>query len=711
MNLRPVAADKSDHMALADPHPTAIARHSRSGRAGGVRSTGAGAAGVPRADAAHGDAGVKAMFAVLTLVLVAYAGSLVVRGPNGASPTWLDGWGVAAFELVASLVVLARAYLRPQDRKYALWLGLGCLSWAIGDFAMTYESLGGATPATISPANWLWAGFFPLAYVGVMVLMERDVRKLTAANYLDGVVATLVTSAALVAFAFHAIASAAGGGNESVAINLVYPVGDLLLFGLTLFGVRLLPSGQRARWYLIALAGLANAAGDISALFGDPGNICWFLDSMAWPVSLLLISASAWLPRNPAAPAQENRSSGFGVPAAASALALLILFVGSLNHTSQVAIGLATATLVAAGVRFGLALRRMTALTEERHRALEHSAETERASKETLQAAVRDYTEFAAHVADGDLTATVSANGSPELGELADSLNTMVSGLAEISREIQAGVHEIGTSTSEILSAVSRHTDSASEQSAAISQTSATVNEMRAAADDTAQRARQVAEQARASVAVSDEGTEAVTAIAEAMEEIRARVGAIAQEILTLSERTQQIGAITATVNELADQSNLLALNASIEAARAGEHGRGFAVVAEQVRRLSEQSKAATAQVENILTDVRDATAAAVAASQHGTKVVDDGLSLTGRAGEGIRSLADTIRGASAAAEQIAASAHQQSVGMDQIAEAMTSIDDGTAQFLDGAQQSQRVAGDLSQLSEKLAALTDRYRV
>ncbi len=481
-----------------------------------------------RAD--HAGAGVKTLFGVLTLILVAYAGSLVVRGPDGASPTWLDGWGVAAFELLASVLVLMRAYVSPRDRKYGLWLGLGCVSWAVGDFAMTYESLGGATPATISLANWLWIGFFPLAYVGVMVLMERDVRKLTAANYLDGVIAALVTSAALVAFAFHALASAAGGGNESVAINLVYPVGDLLLFGLTVFGVRLLPAGQRTRWSLIALAGLANAAGDISALFGGIGatDVGWFLNAMAWPVSLLLISAAVWLAPGAAAPAQENRSSGFAIPTAASALALLILFVGSLNHASQIAIGLATATLVAAGVRFGLALRRMTALTEERHRELEQSAETERASKETLQAAVRDYTAFAARVADGDLTATVSANGSPELGELADSLNTMVSGLAEISGEIQAGVHEIGDSTTEILSAVSRHTNSAGEQSAAISQTSATVNELRAAADDTAQRARQVAQQASDSVVVSNEGAEAVTALAEAMEEIRARVDAIA---------------------------------------------------------------------------------------------------------------------------------------------------------------------------------------
>jgi methyl-accepting chemotaxis protein len=698
-------------MAVTDTHPSAVAYRPREQRHSVASSTRAGSAVADRRDADITGGGTRTLFAFLTLVLVVYGGSLVVRGPDGASPTWLDGWGVAVFELVCSLLVLLRAYVARRDRKYALWLGLGCVSWAVGDFAMTYETLGGATPATISLANWLWIGFFPLAYVGVMLLMERDVRRLTAANYLDGVIATLVTSAALVAFAFHGIAAAAGGGNESVAINLVYPVGDLLLFGLTLFGVRLLPAGQRGRWWLIALAGLANASGDISALFGDPGNIGWFLDSMAWPVSLLLISAAVWVTPGARQPAQENRSSGFGVPTAASGFALLIVFVGSLIHASEIAIGLAIATLVAAGVRFGLALRRMTALTEERHRELEQSAETERASKEALQAAVRDYTAFAARVADGDLTATVSANGSAELGELADSLNTMVLGLAEISREIQAGVHEIGGATGEILSAVGRHTDSASEQSAAISQTSATVNELQAAADDTAQRARQVAQQARDSVAVSDEGTEAVAALAEAMEEIRTRVDAIAQEILTLSERTQQIGAITATVNELADQSNLLALNASIEAARAGEHGKGFAVVAEQVRRLSEQSKAATAQVETILTDVRDATAAAVAASQQGTKVVDDGLSLTGRAGEGIQSLAETIREASAAAEQIAASAHEQSQGMDQIAEAMTNIDDGTALFLEGAQQSQRVAGDLGELSQKLAALTDRYRV
>ena len=140
------------------------------------------------------------------------------------------------------------------------------------------------------------------------------------------------------------------------------------------------------------------------------------------------------------------------------------------------------------------------------------------------------------------------------------------------------------------------------------------------------------------------------------MDEIRQRVEGIADDIVTLSQRTQQIGEITQTVNAIADRSNLLALNASIEAARAGEHGKGFAVVAEEVRRLAEQSKEATAQVEAVLGDIQDAMSAAVHASKEGTKVVEHGLELTGLAGEGIRSLTMTIDEASRSAEQIAAS-------------------------------------------------------
>ena len=656
---------------------------------------------------------VKALFGLLGLILIGYSVSLVVRA-NGSNATWLDGWGVSSFELLASLLVLVRAAVSPRDRRFCLALGVGGCLWALGDFAMTYETIHNANPPTPVLANYLWAGFFPLAYVGVMMLMRQEVRKFTAANYLDGVVATLTCAAAFAAFAFSAIQKAAGGDAVTVAWNLIYPVGDILLLVLTLGAAALLPAARRRRWYLMAAASLCNAMGDVCALFPNgigATHFGYFWNSVAWPASLFLFALSVWLPSPQPEGELKETNSGFVVPAVAAALSLLIMFVGSLNHINQIALGLATATLVAAGIRFGLALLRLRELTDERHRQLADSAELERASRESLQNAVRDYSQFAARVADGDLRATVTADGSQDLRGLSDSLNSMVGGLAQISGHIQAGVQDIGDSTADILASVSRHTESASLQSAAINQTSSTVNELRVAAEDTAQLASEVADRANDSLQVSGGATTAVTAIASAMQEIRERVDAIARDIVTLSERTQQIGEITATVNGLADRSKLLALNASIEAARAGEHGRGFAVVAEEVTKLAEQSKDATAQVEAILSDVQTATSAAVMASQEGTKVVEHGLELTDRAGEGIRSLSGTIQASCDAAQQIAASAHQQSVGIEQIAQAMTHVNDGTTQFVEGAHQSQMAAEKLNELAGQLAAVTERYRV
>jgi methyl-accepting chemotaxis protein len=338
------------------------------------------------------------------------------------------------------------------------------------------------------------------------------------------------------------------------------------------------------------------------------------------------------------------------------------------------------------------------------------AAQAERDSSAALQTAVTEYTAFAAKVADGDLTATVSANGSAELRLLSTNLTRMASGLAEMSGQVREGAQQIGTGTAQILATVSQHTATASEQSAAISETSSTADEVRAASEQTAVKAKEVADSARASVEISAQGTGAVEAISVAMEQIRQRVDAIARDILALSQQGQQIADIIATVNDVADQSNILALNAGIEAAKAGEHGKGFAVVATEVRNLAEQSKQATAQVRAILGEVQQATAGAVAATEHGTKVVEEGQRLAMRAGDVIRSQADTIRSAAHAAQQIAASAHQQSIGMDQVALAMKNLSESTGQFVTGARQSQLAAEDLNRLAHQLTTMTDRYR-
>jgi len=220
-----------------------------------------------------------------------------------------------------------------------------------------------------------------------------------------------------------------------------------------------------------------------------------------------------------------------------------------------------------------------------------------------------------------------------------------------------------------------------------------------------------VAERAQAAAKASDEGTEVVESIVGGMEEIRERVEAIAQDILALSEQTQQIGEITATVDDLAEQSNLLALNATIEAARAGEQGRGFAVVAAEVRNLAEQSRQGTGQVRAILSDIQKATNEAVLATEQGIKVVERGRGRAQRAGEVIGQLGDTVRDTAQAAQQIAASAHEQRVAVDQIAIAMREINQATSQFVTGASDSRDAAEGLGDLARELQNLTERYRV
>ncbi|HWE58029.1 MAG TPA: methyl-accepting chemotaxis protein [Acidimicrobiales bacterium] len=715
----------------------------------------------------------KALFVVLGLILAGYLASLVIRSA-GSSNTLVDGWGVSTFEMVASLLVVWRGLTNQRDRAFGLWLGIGMAFWAAGDFAMTFETLNGASPSDLSFANWLWFGFFPLSYIGCMVLMRRDVRRFTTANYLDAVIGCLVTGALFTAFAFSAIESADGSGTAFTVVNVIYPIGDLLLLFVVGIPIKLLPPGTRSRWYLIALACISNAAGDISALFPNiqSTHIGYVLNCDAWPMSLYLIAAAIWLaPSRTDAPQQDN-SNGFSIPTIAGSLALLVLFVVSFSGSSQAAVVFASATLLAAGIRFGIALRRMRSLTEERHRELEDgqaqlaaaaeaeqessralqrtvdeldvrqkeladaaiaeqeskealqrtveeldvrqreladAAELAQASKEALNATARRYSEFASKVADGDLTATLDVEDG-ELSELAVSLNRMVESLADISRGMKSGVVDMGSSTADILAAVRDHTESAARQSSSIEQVSITVDALGESAGLISDKADEVARRARESLLVSNEGTRAVQEIAQVMDDIQSRVDGIAGDITTLSERTRQIADITATVNGLAEASNLLSLNATIEAARAGEHGRAFGVVAEEVRNLAEQSRAATGQVEAILADIQVATAAAVRASEQGRAVVSQGLELTSKAGEGIESLSETIKAASASAEDIAASVQQQSAGMTQISGAIKEINVGTGHFVDGARQSQSAAENLNDLSGRLAALAERYR-
>ena len=342
---------------------------------------------------------------------------------------------------------------------------------------------------------------------------------------------------------------------------------------------------------------------------------------------------------------------------------------------------------------------------------LQKMVESERDANRLMQQWIADQELFVQRVSSGDLTVRLQSNGDNQLDAVGTRLNSMVSSLGEMSGRVREAAASMGSATTEILAAVSQHTASTAEQSSAISQTAVTVEEVRASAEQASRRAQDVAKQAETSAQVSDDGSRTVDQLVASMNEIRERVQEMAKNVVALSQQTQMVGDITSTVNDLADQSNMLALNAAIEAAKAGEQGKGFAVVAAEVRTLAEQSKQATAQVQSILSEIQRGTNQAVLATEEGTRVVEGGVDLAQRSGDVISQLAGTIRDTAQAAQAIAASAHEQSIGMDQIAQAMADINQMTTQFVAGAQQSQAAAEGLRDLADRLQTVTDRYRI
>jgi methyl-accepting chemotaxis protein len=280
-----------------------------------------------------------------------------------------------------------------------------------------------------------------------------------------------------------------------------------------------------------------------------------------------------------------------------------------------------------------------------------------------------------------------------------------------VHAEIQEGVNVLASSASEISTATAEMAASATETATAVSQTTTTVEEVKQTAQVSAQKAGHVADVAQRAAQSAQVGRRAVDESIDGMKHIREQMELIADTIVRLSEQSQAIGEIITSVNDLAEQSNLLAVNASIEAAKAGEHGRGFAVVAHEIRSLANQSKESTAQVRAILNDIQKATTAAVMAAEQGSKAVDQGVRQANQSGEAIRSLTDTIITAAQAATQITASSQQQLIGVDQVAVAMQNILQASRQNASGTQQAEAGARSLSELGQKLKTVASRFTI
>ncbi|MDQ6855466.1 MAG: bifunctional diguanylate cyclase/phosphodiesterase [Candidatus Dormibacteraeota bacterium] len=309
------------------------------------------------------------VYGALGAVLLAYLVSLLVRGDN--SSDLIDGWMVAAFELIGSALCFLRAAGRPGRRGVPLALGFGTLAWALGDVFLTAESAGGAAVPTPSIADIFYLGFYPLVYIGLVLLVRRLARELTSAMWLDGLVAGLGAAGVSACFLFGTLVRATGASPTEVATNLAYPVGDLLLLALVVGVTAVLPGRRHSQWILLALACAINAAGDTANLLRSPGSGWGFatvFDAVAWPSSILLISLALWLPGRSGRLGDTSKPPGMLLPGLGAASGLGILLFGSFHPVSTVAVGLATATLVVVGFRFWLSVGHLRTLTHKRHR-------------------------------------------------------------------------------------------------------------------------------------------------------------------------------------------------------------------------------------------------------------------------------------------------------------------------------------------------------
>ena len=282
--------------------------------------------------------------------------------------------------------------------------------------------------------------------------------------------------------------------------------------------------------------------------------------------------------------------------------------------------------------------------------------------------------------------------------------------LAKVLSEIREGIDVLNSSAGEILAVNTQVASNAAETAASVGEAAATVEEVKQAAQLSSQKAAHVSKSAQRAAQVSRSGKKSVMEAVGGMGQVEEQMKSVAGSIVRLSEHNQAIGEIIATVTDLAERTNLLAVNAAIEAAKAGEHGRGFTVVAQEVRSLAAGSKQATAQVSRILSDIQAATETAAAAAERGSKAVAAGVSQSEVAGESIRMLADGIAESARAAEQIAVSSQQQSVGMDQVALTMEGIRRASARNVDSTRHAETSARNLHELGQKLKQLVREYQ-
>jgi methyl-accepting chemotaxis protein len=286
-------------------------------------------------------------------------------------------------------------------------------------------------------------------------------------------------------------------------------------------------------------------------------------------------------------------------------------------------------------------------------------------------------------IAVADLTQEIKVTSNDEIGDLAASFRDMVSGLRAILAKVQESTSQITSASNEILAASQQQASAAREQSSAVAETTSAAKELSTTSESVGESIKKVAQVAAHAMA--------------GMSKIKESIDKTNGMLNSLGEKSQKIGKITELIDDVADQTNLLAVNASIEAARAGEQGRGFTVVADEIRKLADSTAKSTKDITSLIELIQHEMSNAIMSMETSIQSVDEEARLAQQTTE--------------KSKEIAMSTHQQISGAKQIAEAMMNIDETMKQVAAGAQQSQASVKMLTGLAGELKAATSKFKL